>query len=269
MPDDAIPEGNWGPDSIQSKISDGQTLNETSKVISDSDKSAFIELISSFPIVGSSIAFLLKLSREGFRSAFAIFVLLLAYPILAFLIVLVILQWSPESIQSAARNFILSSLGVDEEVRSGISNNNLFIDFVRTISFSASANGTRVENVDLRSGQDIRIRKYVTTSPLLNDSPDCSERPNLPVQLGTVAVGVKETSYVKTWPLRVGDGELAQINSAFWEDFRKDYPGFVEATNEVTLEWWFSPSAELQSQKPGVCFDTQVNLALTVYKPNI
>lgn len=233
------------------------------------DKDAFAEAAGAVPFVGPLLALTMRLSGEGRKGVATLVLLLIIYPVLAFTLVLFILRFSPSFMQDGARNFVLSSLGVEDSVRNAISQNNKVIDFARSVNFDGSTSTRTPTKQNLRIGQRVMMRTDISWNEIetLNREHPCFgyRFPKKLRKYGSVFVSLEENSIGQDYEVRTSKGHLGEISAKTWEKIaRKNISEDMD--EHVMVEWTWSPSKELLEADPNDCASVDVSLGITVFK---
>ncbi|MEM6475807.1 MAG: hypothetical protein AAF687_06540 [Pseudomonadota bacterium] len=245
------------------------TTAKTDETETIHDKDASLEFISTIPVVGPAFALSARLSGRGRRNLLYFIAILVIYPVLAFSLVLVILRYSPSSIQEGARNFVLSSLGVEKTVRDAISQNNEFIDYAAVVNFDAKSISRTPYRQNLRVGQEVQMRAdlFVSDVATIRDEDECwsFQFPNNLNNFGVVQVSAERAHAALTFPVTKLQGQLGLIDKDQWETIESGLPADMY-DKHVTLEWTWTPSEELAKSDPFGCIDADLSVGLTVFK---
>jgi hypothetical protein len=162
----------------------------------------FLRLLSSLPLLGKPFAAIEGLSQRGQRIVLALILLFFIYPVISFVIVLLLLTLSPQSIKDGFRSFTLSSLGVGEETYRTLDRSNLQIDATVPLSFSVQGiedgqfSRSREFRQKVSRGQKISFDVYLEREPLGRTDPLCAYAFDVPnMSLGQLSVTMNGSSY--------------------------------------------------------------------------
>ncbi len=136
-----------------------------------------ITMGASLPFIGPIFAAFGKLSAKGKGIAVLVVLLLVVYPLVSLSMALLIISKSPGSVKKGARNFILSSIGVEDEMMEGVNKSNLVIDASIPRQFTLGSNEDAVQRV--AAYQQISFEAFLRKQHI-DGGPECAVEQNMP-----------------------------------------------------------------------------------------
>jgi hypothetical protein len=200
----------------------------------------------------------------------------IVYPLVVFYSALIVIRLCPSGVQSAARSFVLSSLGIDEEVQGtlrslvrSVNENNEYIDFTRTLIFQTPSRSEYYE--DIRYGQTVKVKSVAYYPGKASRDAICLVTQDLPsTRVGTLFINVAGTDINEPREIPSRPGERQEITPSLGQDFWKRVKQRLgRSTNDITLRFNFVPNSEIIASPFGKCNDINVVLSMTVFKPQL
>lgn len=225
-------------------------------------------VLSKIPVVGEYLAILPQLSSKARRLIFAVTIFLLIYPIISFCIVMLVLRFSPNSVQASARDFILAALGVGDETDSEINQNNKLIDAEIPLNFNQD--GTDVYYQTVSPLQRIEIEGIIKTSALPKQTGNCSTvRLNNDKVVGHIEVETANSSFQGSYPVRAYTEQVVQIASIDAKEWANFKAAASQESDRYPLRISFQQDPSLSIDPYFHCYSFGLSVNLTIYKPSL
>ena len=136
---------------------------------------------ASLPFIGPIFAAFGKLSSKGKGIAVLVVTLLVVYPLVSLAMALLIISKSPSSIKSSARNFIMSSIGAEDEMKAemmeGVNSSNKVIDASIPRQFTLGSSEDAIQRVN--AGQLISFEVFLRKTHI-DGGPECAIEQSMP-----------------------------------------------------------------------------------------
>jgi hypothetical protein len=227
-----------------------------------SDAAAAVEVLP----FGRSVAAFFKLTPRAKKILLGIIVLLFAYPLISLAASLLIIRKSPEQVQKAVRSFILSSIGVDEQIGvvdrqmvDSLNQSNLVIDAAIPLRFSTEGSEDSYQKVEA----------YLRPSHLVRTDEECAVQQPLPQgNLGTLTVRSLESRYQFTADIEARLNQLfaiGTIGEKEWKSFQ-DQSTTGEPQDQHPLKITFAVKPEIAGTPYLKCNKIDVVVYMNIFK---
>jgi hypothetical protein len=240
---------------------------------SDSFSSDAATMVEMVPVVGPFAKFF-KLSPRGKKILLAIVALIFIYPIISLAAALLIIRKSPAQIQKGARSFILSSIGVDEQIGvvdkqivEDLNRSNKVIDAAIPLRFNTE--GSEVSYQKVAARQRIDFEAYLRPTPLVTSNEECAVQHAEPSStLGTLTVRSLDSSYQYDAVIDSRLNQLFAIGSIDDEEWQKfeDKATTGEPPLQHPLKISFSVKPEIASTPYLRCNKIDVVIYMNIFK---
>jgi hypothetical protein len=223
---------------------------------------------------GSSLAAIFKLTPRGRKILLWIVVIVVVYPLFSLAAAMFIIRKSPEQVQKGIRSFILSSIGVDEQIGvvdeqmvQNLNLSNRVIDAAIPLRFSTEGSEDSYQKVAAR--QKIIFEAYLRPSALIKADEDCAVPQNLPQStLGTLTVRSLESRYQFTAPIEPRLNQLFAIGTIDDKEWKKfeDESTTGEPPSQHPLKITFTVAPELAGTSYLKCNKVDVVVYMNIFK---
>jgi len=229
-----------------------------------------ITMGASIPFIGPIFAAFGRLSSKGKTIAALVVILLVIYPLVSLSMALLIISKSPASVKKSARNFIVSSIGVEDEMMEGVNKSNLVIDASIPKQFTLGSNEDAIQRVS--AGQKIKFEAFLRKTHI-DGGPDCALEQTIPDEsIGRVIVR-SLNSDADPWTKSIDTtfGQLIDVGTFGDEQWKK----FQEATKsgqpepQHLLKIKLTENPELAGNAFLKCNRVSVDLYMNIFKPNL
>lgn len=224
----------------------GDVRAQPGAVTPNSASSDMSKLVGSIPVVGKFLSAFFEVSSKAKVIVLAVLFLLIIYPVVSLAAALLIISKSPSSVQTSARNYILSSIGVNDRVIKSLQEedkrfdrSNQVID--ASIPFAFSSDPRQPQYTEkVAADQKITFDALLQTQSLDKTTPECltAQRPSSG-SFGTLIVTSYESQaqYSATIPLMFDRSiNVGTFSEPEWKRFQqKSFSGHTEAEHHMQL----------------------------------
>jgi hypothetical protein len=246
----------------------GDEGGKSSATVRQSASSDMATIVENIPIAGKLLSSFFKISSRGKAIVLTILLLLIVYPLVSLGMALFIISISPSSVQKAAKSFILSSIGVDQEMLTRIDRSNLVIDALIPLKFTFGGEEQTVQRVAV--GQKIRFDAFMR-SDHIDRGQECAIEQSMPDEsIGVLTVrslASEAQPYKADIPPKFGELFLiGTLSRDKWNDFeQKAISDEKESEHPLKIK-------VTESTNPAVadylkCHTVTINVYMTIFKP--
>jgi hypothetical protein len=248
-----------GNDKVEKPPSTGETLSSDAAILG-----------ANIPVIGGFVSSFFKISSKGKAIILLIIFLLIVYPLICLFAALLIIGKSPSSVKNGARSFILSSIGVDDEMMERVNRSNMVIDALIPLQFSFGENDQTVQRVaaDQKISFDAFMRKQH-----IDGGADCAVEqpiPDEPIGKLTVrSLASKADPYTADIDPKFGDlFAIGTLGPAQWDEIQKlSKSGKPEDQHPLKIKVTENPA--IASSPFMKCNKITVDLYMTIFKPTM
>ena len=223
---------------------------------------------ASLPFIGPIFAAFGKLSAKGKGIAVLVVLLLVVYPLVSLAMALLIISKSPGSVKKGARTFILSSIGVEDEMMAGVNRSNKVIDASIPRQFVLGANEDAVQRVT--SNQQIVFEAFLRKQHI-DGGPECAVEQSMPDEsIGKIIVrSLNSDADPYTKSIDPTFGQLFTVGTLGDQQWKK----FQEASksgrpeDQHLLKIKLTENPELASNAFLKCNKVTVDIYMNIFKP--
>lgn len=223
---------------------------------------------ASLPFIGPIFAAFGKLSAKGKGIAVLVVLLLVVYPLVSLSMALLIISKSPASVQNGARNFIASSIGVEDQMMEGVNRSNQVIDASIPKQFTFGSSEDAVQRVT--AGQRITFEAFLRKQHV-DGGPECAvEQPVPDESIGRMSVrSLNSDADPYSRSIEPTFGQLFTLGTFGDQHWKK----FQEATKsgqpeqQHLLKIKLTENPELAGSTFLKCNKVSVDLYMNIFKP--
>jgi|SRR6185369_9056629 hypothetical protein len=223
---------------------------------------------ASLPFIGPIFAAFGKLSAKGKGIAVLVVLLLVVYPLVSMAMALLIISKSPGSVKKGARDFILSSIGVEDEMMAGVNRSNKVIDASIPRQFTLGSNEDAVQRVT--AYQQIVFEAFLRKQHI-DGGPECAVEQSAPDEsIGKIVVrSLNSDADPYTKSIDPTFGQLFTVGT-FGDD---QWKRFQESTksgrpeDQHLLKIKLTENPELAGNAFLKCNKVTVDLYMNIFKP--
>ena len=223
---------------------------------------------ASLPFIGPIFAAFGKLSAKGKGIAVLVVLLLVVYPLVSLSMALLIISKSPGSVKKSARNFIISTIGIEDEMMAGVNRSNKVIDASIPKQFILGASEDAVQRVTF--GQQITFEAFLRKQHI-DGGPECAVEQAVPDEsIGKILVRSLNSDadpYTKSIEPTFGQlFTLGTLGDGQWKKFQEaTKSGQPEAQHLLKIKLTENP--ELAGSAFLKCNKVSVDLYMNIFKP--
>lgn len=222
----------------------------------------------------SNLAAFLKLTPRARKILLAIIILLVVYPLISLAAAMLIIRKSPAQVQNSIKSFILSSIGVDEQIGvvdeqlvKNVNESNQVIDAAIPLRFSTEGSEDSYQKV--AAGQKIVFEAYLRPTHLIKTDEECAVQQPVPQSaLGTLTVRSLESSYQFTTEIEPRLNQLfpiGTIGDKAWKEFQ-DQSRTGEPQSQHPLKITFAVKPEIAGSAYLKCNKIDVVVYMNIFK---
>ena len=220
------------------------------------------------PFIGPIFAAFGKLSAKGKGIAVLVVVLLVVYPLVSLSMALLIISKSPASVKQGARNFIISSIGIEDEMMAGVNRSNRVIDASIPRQFVLGSNEDAVQRVT--AGQQILFEAFLRKQHI-EGGPECAVEQSMPDEpIGKIIVRSLNSDadpYTKSIDPTFGQlFPVGTLGDAQWKKFQ-DASKSGEPQTQHLLKIKLTENPELAANAFFKCNKVTVDIYMNIFKP--
>jgi hypothetical protein len=223
---------------------------------------------ASLPFIGPIFAAFGKLSAKGKGIAVLVVLLLVVYPLVSMAMALLIISKSPGSVKKGARDFILSSIGVEDEMMAGVNKSNLVIDATIPRQFTLGSNEDAVQRV--AAYQQIVFEAFLRKQHI-DGGPECvvdQAAPDEPIgKIIVRSLNSDADPYTKSFETTFGQLiPVGTLGKEQWDRFQAaTKSGQKDASHLLKIKLAENP--ELAGNAFLKCNKVTVDLYMNIFKP--
>ena len=227
-----------------------------------------ITMGASLPFIGPIFAAFGKLSAKGKGIAVLVVLLLVVYPLVSLSMALLIISKSPGSVKKGARDFILSSIGVEDEMMEGVNKSNLVIDASIPRQFTLGSNEDAVQRV--AAYQQISFEAFLRKQHI-DGGPECAVEQNMPDEsIGKIVVrSLNSDADPYTKSIEPTFGQLITVGTLGkdqWDRFQKETKSGQKDPQHL-LKIKLAENPDLAGNAFLKCNKVTVDIYMNIFKP--
>jgi len=225
---------------------------------------------ASIPFIGPLFAAFGKLSSKGKTIAALVVILLVIYPLVSLSMALLIISKSPNSVRTGARNFIVSSIGVEDEMMQGVNKSNRVIDATIAKQFTLGSSEDAIQRVS--AGQKIQFEAFLRKTHL-DGGPECAVEQSVPDDpIGKVIVrSLNSDADPYTKSIEFTFGQLISVGTLGDEQWKKFQEASKSGQPEPShlLKIKLTENPDLAGNAFLKCNRISVDLYMNIFKPDL
>jgi hypothetical protein len=196
--------------------------------------------------------------------------LLVVYPLVSLAMALLIISKSPSSVKKSARNFIASSIGVEDEMMEGVNRSNQVIDASIPKQFTLGSNEDAVQRVS--AGQKIKFEAFLRKTHV-DGGPECALEQSIPedsiARLIVRSLNSDADPYTKSIDTTFGQLiDVGTFGDEQWKKFQEaTKSGQPEASHLLKIKLTENP--DLVGNSFLKCNRISVDIYMNIFKPNL